>query len=347
MKPTIYFRVDADQGVNLGLGHLQRTLNLYREIKKHTKRKYNFFFIVKKNQFCEKIIKKQTKERLIYYNFKNLRKLNLKKKDLMIIDTLGIDSNLSKFLFKKNFENTISFDEINLNKFRKGIIINGIFYAKKKINSSKDIKVYQGPKYLILDKKYSKSKKKTNFKNVIKILISSGGSDKKNFLLRTLKFLKNIPELRIKIAIGQGAKQNLIRKKIKSYRNVLPVIGKKNLYKYFSESNLNIVSGGTVMFESICSGKMTFVGLTYQNQKFAVRLLSNKKLINFLGPVHSLNFRILKKYLTPKKFKKLDSKKSFLNRINYIDGKGLIRVKNIILNYLNDIQRRSSRYDFI
>ena len=200
---------------------------------------------------------------------------------------------------------------------------------------------------MILDKKYSKSKKKINFKNVIKIFISSGGSDKKNFLFKTLKFLKNIPGLKIKIAIGQGAKQNLILKKLKSYRNVIPIIGKKNLYKYFSESNLNIVSGGTVMFESICSGKMTFVGLTYQNQKFAVRLLSNKKLINFLGPVHRLNFRILKKYLTSKKIKKLDSKKSFLNRINYIDGKGVIRVKNIILNYLNDIQRRSSRYECI
>ena len=132
MKQSIYFRVDADKGIKIGLGHLQRTLTLYREIKKFTKKKYNFYFIVKKNQFGEKIIKKQTKEKLINFNIKNLQKLKLKKGDLMIIDTLGIEKNLSKFLIEKNFENIISFDETNLNKFRKGIIINGIFYAKKK-----------------------------------------------------------------------------------------------------------------------------------------------------------------------------------------------------------------------
>ena len=39
MKQSIYFRVDADKGIKIGLGHLQRTLTLYREIKKFTKSK--------------------------------------------------------------------------------------------------------------------------------------------------------------------------------------------------------------------------------------------------------------------------------------------------------------------
>lgn len=101
MKQSIYFRVDADKGINIGLGHLQRTLTLYRAIKKLTKKKYNFYFIVRKNQFGEKILKKQTKEKLIYFSVKNLQKLKLKKEDLMIIDTLGIEKNLSKFLIEK------------------------------------------------------------------------------------------------------------------------------------------------------------------------------------------------------------------------------------------------------
>ena len=93
------------------------------------------------------------------------------------------------------------------------------------------------------------------------------------------------------------------------------------------------------MFESICSGTLTYVGLTYQNQKFAIRFLLNKKLINYLGPVNNLNLGILKKILNPNKIKKLDNKKDFINRINYIDGKGLFRVKNIILKCLNDFQK--------
>ena len=73
------------------------------------------------------------------------------------------------------------------------------------------------------------------------------------------------------------------------------------------------------MFESICSGAL-----------------------NYLGPVNNLNLGILKKILTPNKIKKLDNKKDFINRINYIDGKGLFRVKNIILKCLNGFQKWSS-----
>ena len=77
------------------------------------------------------------------------------------------------------------------------------FMQKKKLKNSRSIKVYQGPKYLILDKKYSKRKKRINLKKVIKIFISSGGSDKKKFIFRIIKYLKNISGLKIKIAIGQ------------------------------------------------------------------------------------------------------------------------------------------------
>ena len=64
------------------------------------------------------------------------------------------------------------------------------FMQRKNLKNSKSIKVYQGPKYLILDNKYSKRKKRVNLKKVIKIFISSGGSDKKKIYIQDYKIFK-------------------------------------------------------------------------------------------------------------------------------------------------------------
>ena len=47
MKPSIYFRVDGDDGKKIGLGHVTRCLKIYKELKISYKSKYNFFFLIK------------------------------------------------------------------------------------------------------------------------------------------------------------------------------------------------------------------------------------------------------------------------------------------------------------
>ena len=83
------------------------------------------------------------------------------------------------------------------------------------------------------------------------------------------------------------------------------------------------------MFESICCGTIPFVIKTYQNQKFAIKYLKDKKLINYLGSIEKIN----KKNLC-KKLKLLLNKKNFLHRKNPIDGKGIFRILKIIQGLL-------------
>ena len=104
-----------------------------------------------------------------------MKAYGISKEDYILIDTLGIENFFLNFLNKIELKNKISFDELS-NKFTTGLIINGIFFAKKKIKKKKSLKVYQGPKYIIINENFIIKKK--NLKNNKNCLVTCGGSDK-------------------------------------------------------------------------------------------------------------------------------------------------------------------------
>ena len=69
MKKTIYFRVDADQGRNSGLGHIIRILQIYNFLKKKFINKMNFIFLIKKNSFASNFIRKKNSSAKIIFFF--------------------------------------------------------------------------------------------------------------------------------------------------------------------------------------------------------------------------------------------------------------------------------------
>ena len=135
MNKTIYFRVDGDEGSKAGLGHIYRTLKIYFHLKKKFKDKLNYVFL-SRYKLGIQILKLKTKERVIRFNKKNLKAYGISKEDYILIDTLGIENFFLNFLNKIGCNNKISFDELS-NKFTTGLIINGIFFAKKKIKKKK------------------------------------------------------------------------------------------------------------------------------------------------------------------------------------------------------------------
>ena len=89
-------------------------------------------------------MKSQTGEKIIHYSEKS-KNFPIGQKDVVIIDTIGVDNNISNYLKKKKLSKIISFDEINIKRFSEATIINGIFFSRKKLFSkSKKIKVFQG-----------------------------------------------------------------------------------------------------------------------------------------------------------------------------------------------------------
>ena len=184
------------------------------------------------------------------------------------------------------------------------------------------LKVFQGPEYIILDTKYSKMDNKIR-ENII--TVSCGGSDKKGFLYSVVRKLVKYDFKKIFVIVGSGVRKE---NKINKFYNekVKLIINETNLKKYFSKSKFSIISGGTVMFESIASKVRTIVIQNYNHQKFAINYFKKKNNIIYAG-----NLKEFKSNLKINSFLKSAKKIKFNN---IVDGKGLIRSQNIILEYI-------------
>lgn len=321
MKKSIIFRVDGDFGNKYGSGHIWRCLKIYKLLKKHYKKKYKYVFLTKKN-IGSTFLKQKTNAKIILYNKNN--KFLIKEEDIVIIDTLGADKNFIKYLNRLKIKKIISLEETDIAKYKNCIIINGIFFAKKKlISKSKKIKIFQGPKYIILDKAFSFKKKFKKNKNII--FIASGGNDKKKLSYQIIKKTYAFDNFKFRIILGKGVEIFNPILKIKKNKKIRLIKNKDNIYSELKSSKIAIVSGGTLMFESICCGHIPFVVKTYNNQKFAINYFLKKKLINYLGDINSFNKKKIEKQINNYN----QDKKKFRIATRIIDGKGIFRFLKI------------------
>ena len=278
MKKNIFFRFDADDGSKHGLGHLYRSFHIYFSLKKKFKN-YNFFVVTKENIKGLEIIKSKFDVPILFLD-NNFYKRNFdKNQDIFIIDTLGKDIRLIKLLSKKKIK-LILFDHINIRYLYDAIIINGIFFSKKKIYSNlKKIKIFQGPKYILLNKIYCKKKKIKYNSKILNAIVTSGGSDKKNFLYSVTSFLIKLNFKKIFVIVGKGVLKNNKIFTLNKNKNVILIMNCENIKKYFDFSNVAFVSGGNVMFESVAAGKPTLVIKNYEHQKFAINFFRKLKCV--------------------------------------------------------------------
>ena len=137
-KESIFFRVDGDRGKKVGLGHIYRTLKIYRSLKSIFKKRFNYIFLMKNFKLGRDIVHNLTGERIITIN-KSMNKKIFKETDIVIIDTLGAENFFLKILNNIGLKNIIIFDQIELKNFKSGTIINGIFFSKKNLFQKKEI----------------------------------------------------------------------------------------------------------------------------------------------------------------------------------------------------------------
>ena len=330
---NIIFRVDVDQGNKVGTGHLIRILKLYKELK--NRQKLKFYALSKSNNLSKKIIPIFFKKNILPFN-KNFEKklFFLKKNDLLINDTpKGLEKKLYLFC-KKNKIKIISLDDSKRYSKQYDLLINSIIFLKNKLPKSKNI--FQSFKYLIFDKKFEDIKKNKFVSKKLNIVISSGGTDKKNFLYKVCHLLKDFKNLRLNILIGMGVKKNNKIFSIKN-KNINLIRNNLNIKKYFDNAHGAIVSGGLTMFESVLTKTPTAVIKTYDHQKYAIKELEKFETINYLGYINRISKNKLFNFiqlLKSKKNKKKYIKKKIKN--NLIDSFGLKRVTELILKKINE-----------
>ena len=83
-KKTIFFRVDGDDGTKVGLGHLNRIVKIFFNIKKKYNRKFDYVFILKEYKTGKKFLKKKIKNKLKIIPYNKLNKIIINNKDIFI-----------------------------------------------------------------------------------------------------------------------------------------------------------------------------------------------------------------------------------------------------------------------
>ncbi len=331
MNKNIFFRFDADDGARHGLGHFYRTKKIIDYLKRKFSN-YKFYVVIKKNLYGTKIIKQNIKTPIIFFDKSFFKKKFDKKKDIFFVDTFQKDRKLIKFLSKKGLK-LILFDQTKIDHLKKGLIINGISFANKKIFSKyKGLKIYQGPKYIFLDKSYSVKK---NLKRTYKIknaIVSSGGADKKNFLYFVTKKLSNFDLKKIFVIVGKSVKKNNKIFSLKKNKKVHLIINKDKIKKYFDLADVSFVTGGTVMFESIATGTPTLAFKNYNHQKYAMRYFSKLNCVIEHNNTKSFTKNQILSFFN---YSKKNFSSLYKNNVRVIDGKGFDRVCKIIYNYLS------------
>ena len=329
MIKNVLFRFDVDSGEIAGTGHFMRCISIYNFLKKNYKNKFNYFFLFNNYNNSKKIVKKYVNKNLIIYKKDFLSKISFfKSGDLIINDTpKKIDTAFLNYCKLNGFRNLILIDHDKINYSYKYLLINGIFYLKKKIKNASNI--YQGFKYILLNREYASIKKKKT--NLLKILITTGGTDNKNVLYKIYRAIENITDIKIYIVIGPGFKKNNPILNIKK-KNVFLIKDKKNLKLYFEKTNVSITAGGISMFESICAKNITLVTELYKNQKNSIKELKKLDMISLIGENKYINSSKLVKIISNlKKVKKIKYPKNF----RLIDGKSMHRIEKILFKAIN------------
>ena len=330
---NVVFRFECDSGKIAGTGHFFRILKLYKILKKKFKNKFNYYFLFSAYKDSFQIVNKYIDKKKIIIQKKNNKNLSfLKPNDLIINDTpKKISKEFLSFCRNKNLKDIILIDHDEINYRNKYYIINGIFSLKKKLKNKKNI--FQGIKYVLIDKKYSKIKNKVSKK--FNLLITTGGSDNKKIIYKIYNIIKDLSDLSIRIVIGPGFKDSNPVFKL-SNKKIIFIKNTTDLYPYYQKTDLSITAGGISMFESLASKNITLVTQLYKNQIYSIKELSRIKAIHLIGKGNNIFQKklvlIIKKYQKIKNSKKLMKK----NDTRYIDGQSMYRIEKILFEIIRN-----------
>lgn len=336
---NFFFKVNADE--NIGVGHLQRCINLAKIIKE---RNHKVIFLI--NFKTKKYTHKIKKEKILVKIFKNDREiLNLAKNifnpganNFLIVDDYSVnykwEVKISKYVNK-----LLTIDDFKNKKHHCDIYLNQnildekeyLFLKKKYLNK----KPLLGPKYALLDKKYNFFFKKDIKKNIFKkILISFGGSDKENFTNLVLEILskKKYSNLTISVILGKDYKYlDNLKKKYGNYKNIKIIKNLPTLVHEMNSSNLTIGAGGITSWERLCLSIPSIVFCISKNQKTIIKDLKKRKLIMYGGNVKGFNKKKIENFIDKTRLNYLSINKKMEESKTYVDGMGATRVfENLI-----------------
>lgn len=306
----------------LGTGHLNRTLNIIKFLKKKNNiNSAKILFVLNnssKNLDAKKLIKKLDKNIKVHILKKTQVKnsldfLNKLRSKLIIIDTLSNFSSYKLKIIKKKCKKIILIDDYNFNSKEFDLRINPLIF-KKNIETSKKM---IGFKFNLLSVFFNNIRSR-KIKN--KIFIFFGGYDHNKYTLKILSILKknNINSKQFYFDEKYKSKEILKLKNIKFYK-------RSNFYLHLASCEKVLCSGGLIAFDSIHYNKNVYCLPQFNHQRINIKKLEK------LGLVKCISVNDIKSILNDSKktyygvnkiFKKKEMFKTFL-KINSIYQKAI------------------------
>ncbi len=320
----IIIRTDGDS--KIGMGHVFRTLNLASILIK----KNNILFLTT-NRLVKSLIKmKGFQCRLLPQKISEQKKfLKNIHSDILILDKKN-ESTLLINQFKKMSKVFFAIDYIGKNSHLIPFGIN-ILYPKSGTTTN-----FSGLEYAILNNNFKNSKKIS--KSVTSIIILQGGADSDCFIPKIITTLNELEHsFKITAVVGHSFKcwneLKIAKKNCKRTIKILKNIS--NMHNEMIKHDMAITAGGMTVLELCrCGIPCLVLGSTKQEEETACILEKHGYGIN-LGFSKRFPKTLLLKQ-TNHLIQNYDLRKS-MNKIGskLIDGKGAIRVANIITNNQN------------
>ena len=283
---NIVFRVDSSS--QMGVGHLMRCLTLADELEKQN---HNATFICRKlkGNLIKSIehrvlilpVDKDFQSDDLYLSWLGATQEQDAKQtiqvihdnaDLLIVDSYALDEVWHKQL-KPHAKKIMVIDDLADREFDCDVLLNQNLASKQGDYQGKlpsDCELLLGCEYALLRPEFAafrkraleKRKKTQEIKN---ILISMGGSDKKNITYNVLQQLND--GFNIVVVLSSAS---LHREMIMDYvkgKNIEVIINADNMAELMLDADLAIGAGGSTSWERCCLGLPTLLFVTAENQK--------------------------------------------------------------------------------
>ena len=238
----------------IGLGHIYRCLNLAKNLKSQ-----KLFFLIEDYGGANQIIKNSgftnisilKKDPSIDYEFDQTKKFIEKNKiDLVVIDKYRVSLSYLKKLNK--IIKTVVISDLHKIDFPADLVINGfIGFKNSQLQNKHNSKCLLGPKYQILNEKFSK-RSSLRKKKEYTLLATFGGLDGHNISEQMYEPISKYGNtIKTKIILGPIAKKSFKLQHLqKKFKNSLTLIQKtNNMYNEISNCYFGLCSGGLTTYE--------------------------------------------------------------------------------------------------
>jgi spore coat polysaccharide biosynthesis predicted glycosyltransferase SpsG len=341
---TLVVRVDGDSGKSSGMGHVYRSL-AYVGLLLKRQPSLNICFLMR--SFPEGIAKVQQEGYAVLTlpieptlgDFNHyLQKL---KPRVLVIDTLGSSVEIIQAARQNPSTRIITLDDLNETAYEADIIINGILWATQWLPNRRGYaRIYQGIEYLELRTQFTDANASYReiAPNIQRILISTGGADDRNFTPQLIDIVAGVPfehEVMVNVIVGPAFKNKALMKECIEGKNGRPsfsvIENPHEMARFFLQADLALVTGGTVMFESVACGTPTIVLCSYEHQVPQATWLADKDVIENLGFFpNSIEGKKLEPAITAIDHNIDRRRHMCLKGKAIIDAKGIYRVVGII-----------------